>query len=480
MTAGEARMSARRVVLIIILVTAAARIVIAAVNGLGIDEAYSVGNARILSLAYVDHPPLHMWIVWLAAWVAGSEAALVVRLPFITLFAGSTWLMYRLGRVLHGEQAGLWAAVWLNVVPVFSLVHAGGVLPDGPLIFFLLATANVLAGIFFGRSPRPTVAWLGAGTLAGLALLSKYNAIFLCLGTFAFLLTVPRHRHWLATPGPWLALLAALIVSSPAIVWNLQHGMAGFAFQGGRVAAGANGGNALGQIGGQALYLSPWLFVPFAIALVRSLIRGPEDEKDWFLAMLAVGPIAVFTLIAIWSPGLPHWPMPGWLFALALPPLTTRPPFLRGFAIASGAILGVVALGFRGARIRPRPCAVDASALADVRPDSGAGRLEGAAGGSRRTRTARTGHVRGGTALARGRQGKLRARARGARVLPLCRAASFPLPRRPPRREWERCGPRVARLGKRRLAAAAGGKLRQRGAARSGRDYPPRRTGSYP
>jgi hypothetical protein len=152
--------------------------------------------------------------------------------------------------------------------------------------------------------------------------------------------------NWLATPGPWLALLAALIVSSPAIVWNLQHGMAGFAFQGGRVAAGANGGNALGQIGGQALYLSPWLFVPFAIALVRSLIRGPEDEKDWFLAMLAVGPIAVFTLIAIWSPGLPHWPMPGWLFALALPPLTTRPPFLRGFAIASGAILGVVALGF--------------------------------------------------------------------------------------------------------------------------------------
>jgi hypothetical protein len=144
-------MSVRRVVLVIILATAAARIVLAVVNGLGVDEAYSVGNARILSLGYIDHPPLHMWIAGLAMRLAGSEGALVVRLPFIALFAGSTWLMYRLGRVLHGERAGLWAAVWLNLAPVFSLVHAGGVLPDGPLIFCLLASANVVAGILFGE-----------------------------------------------------------------------------------------------------------------------------------------------------------------------------------------------------------------------------------------------------------------------------------------------------------------------------------------
>ena len=338
--------SPARVLILLIVTTAAARIVIAAVNGLGIDEAYSVGNARILSLAYVDHPPLHLWIAGLAARLAGSEAALVVRLPFIALFAGSTWLMFRLGRVLYGEEAGLWAAIWLNLAPVFGIVHAGGVLPDGPLIFFLLAAANVLADICFTRTARPMLAWPGVGVLAGLALLSKYSAVFFCLGTFVYLLTVPRQRPWLATAGPWLALLAAALVFSPAIVWNAEHGLASFAFQGNRAAAGAGGGNVLRQIGGQMLYLSPWLFVPFAIALVRSLVRGPRDERAWFLAMLAIGPIAVFTTIAIWSPGLPHWPMPGWLFALALPPLTPRRAFLRAFAAAAGVVSGLVALAF--------------------------------------------------------------------------------------------------------------------------------------
>jgi hypothetical protein len=106
------------------------------------------------------------------------------------------------------------------------------------------------------------------------------------------------------------------------------------------------GGNLLVEIAGQALYLSPWLFIPVAIALVRALIRGPKVERDWFLALLAIGPIAVFTLLAIWSPGQPHWPMPGWLFALALPPLSAEPAFIRRFAIVSGAIVGAMALVF--------------------------------------------------------------------------------------------------------------------------------------
>ena len=65
--------------------------------GLGVDESYMVASGRVLSLGYYDHPPAAWWLSWGAAHLFGSEAPIVVRLPFIALFALSTWLMYRLG-----------------------------------------------------------------------------------------------------------------------------------------------------------------------------------------------------------------------------------------------------------------------------------------------------------------------------------------------------------------------------------------------
>src|SRR3972149_5556328 len=135
----EDAMSAGRAVLLIFVVATIVRLILAGSVGLGVDESYMVGNARVLSLSYVDHPPLHVWLAGLAARLFGTESAFAVRLPFVLLFAGSTWLMFRLTSDLFGATAGLFAALAFNLVPVFSLAHASWVLPDGPLIFFLLA-----------------------------------------------------------------------------------------------------------------------------------------------------------------------------------------------------------------------------------------------------------------------------------------------------------------------------------------------------
>src|SRR6201986_4018638 len=81
--------------------------------GLGVDESYMVASGRVLSLGYFDHPPASWWLSWGEAHLFGSEAPIFVRLPFIALFALSTWLMYRLG--------GFWAALLLNLSPVFGV-----------------------------------------------------------------------------------------------------------------------------------------------------------------------------------------------------------------------------------------------------------------------------------------------------------------------------------------------------------------------
>src|SRR5215468_8917570 len=78
----------------LIVVTTALRLAFGASLGLGVDESYMVATGRVLSIGYFDHPPAAWWLSLGAAHLFGTEAALVVRLPFIALFALSTWLMY--------------------------------------------------------------------------------------------------------------------------------------------------------------------------------------------------------------------------------------------------------------------------------------------------------------------------------------------------------------------------------------------------
>jgi hypothetical protein len=311
----------RSVVILVLAAGAMLRFLLAESTGLGVDESYAVAVARQLSLSYFDHPPLHFWLAGIVARLAHSESGEVVRFPFVVCFAGTTWLMYRLGARFFGEHAGALAAVLLNVSAVFSVTTGGWVLPDGPLMFFMLASVSVLADVLFdGTSPvlprSPTARWMLAGVFAGLAMLSKYHGVFVLAGTFLFLVTSAPHRKWLARPGPYLGTLVACALFTPVLIWNGEHGWVSFLFQGGR-AVGKGGlhlGSMLASIGGQAAYVLPWIWVPLVVVLWGALRTGPRDPARWFFLCLGIGPIAAFTLIAMrGDPGLPHWEAPGYL-----------------------------------------------------------------------------------------------------------------------------------------------------------------------
>src|SRR6516225_10498256 len=120
-------------VAVLVLATFFARILLASALGLGVDESYMVAAGRKLQLSYFDHPPIAWWMTWGIAHLTGSENAFVVRLPFIALFALTTSLMYRVTAALFDPEAGLWAAVVLNMAPALGITAGSWVLPDGPL-----------------------------------------------------------------------------------------------------------------------------------------------------------------------------------------------------------------------------------------------------------------------------------------------------------------------------------------------------------
>jgi 4-amino-4-deoxy-L-arabinose transferase-like glycosyltransferase len=340
-----------RVALAIIAGFFVARLVFAFSLGLGIDESYTLAIARLLSLSYFDHPPLHQWIVHFTALAAGENV--VARLPFIAMFSATGWISYRLTCELFGPRAAVIGLFALNVTPFFFASAGTWIVPDGPLLLALAIAALAAARLFFMRPPENASArrlWLLVGVGLGLAGLSKYSAVMSAGGLAAFVLISPGQRRWLKHPAPYVAAILALAMIAPVILWNARHGWTSFEFQGARGAPGdkLRPAQVLAMAFGEVAFLSPWIFVPLVAALVVAL-RHWRDERRMFLLCLSLPPIVLFTMTPLWGGrGLPHWAMPGWFFTYALMGAWLSESgvsvgALRRWAFLSSALLAAIA-----------------------------------------------------------------------------------------------------------------------------------------
>ena len=306
----------------LIIVSAALRLMWAASLGPGNDEAYHYLFTVYPDWSYFDHPP--MLAVVEAAGIAlagGSVSPLSLRLGFIALFAGSTWLMARLASRFYGERAGILAAFALNVTAYHSGAAGVFALPDGPLLFFWLLTLDRLAvalqvsGKSAGSSSLGAWAWVGVAW--GGALLSKYHAAFLPAGALLYLAVEPSARNWVRRPGPYLACVIGILVFAPVIIWNATHHWASFAFQGSRA---VGSGFRLDTLGAAiilpAIYLFPWIWARLISVLIgrgRKILDDATPAADKFLVCEAITPLSVFLIVSCTRPVLPHWTLVGFL-----------------------------------------------------------------------------------------------------------------------------------------------------------------------
>jgi hypothetical protein len=185
-------------------------------------------------------------------------------------------------------------------------------------------------------------------------MLSKYHAVFLPAGTVLLLALHRPLRHWLAKPGPYLAVALGLLVFSPVILWNATHGWVSFLFQGGRAVGGLVlrpdylATALVAQIG----YAFPWIWIPLVLLLVRGSRNWSRLDSlhDRLGLCLAIVPVGVFTAVACFRPVLPHWGLIGLVSLFpALGRLwhekaLERPDSTRRW-LAAGAMFTVLLLG---------------------------------------------------------------------------------------------------------------------------------------
>ena len=249
------------------------------------DEAYYWMWGQHPSWSYFDHPPLNGWLQGVVAAIFGWSNLSVRLTSWLTLI-GTLWILWLWSARLAPDDREGWfwhsAAIYLTIPVVFLM--SSFAFHDHLLMFFAVASIYAFHG-FVSDWEDGVSSWRKlyiAAALLGLAVLTKYNGVFLGLGYAIYVLARPKLRGLLLTPHLWLAALLAIAMQAPVIYWNLGHDAASLRYHlldRSNVAWGTPRFDyLLSYIGTTLVLASPILLV--AAARIPFLRRGSVEERQ--------------------------------------------------------------------------------------------------------------------------------------------------------------------------------------------------------
>lgn len=284
-------------VLLFIAAVTLVRLFVAAQTGLVRDEGYYALWSTALSAGYLDHPPMIAWMIALGRAVLGESEAGVRLLPVLAT-AVTSLAIYRAGALLLDLRSAAVAVVWFAVTVAAGLLFIAA--PDAPLVMFWALSIWAVAEFVASRKANW---WLAAGLFVGLALLSKYTAVFLGAGLVLYVLSSRARWAWLRHWQVWASGGIAIIVFLPNLIWNAQHGWLSFTFQGRRLENygldfGSMRANLEDLVTGQVLATGLILFVFVVIGtIVFAFSRRLWTDEGLALPILSSLPIVGYFIV---------------------------------------------------------------------------------------------------------------------------------------------------------------------------------------
>ena len=307
------------------------------------DELYYLVCAQHPAAGYVDQPPLSIWILGLVRAVLGDSLIAIRLLPALA-GAATVFLTGRIARELGGGRfAQSFAALAALVVPVFIGTDHYYSMNTFDILLWTLAALLALRALTAG-TPR---LWLLLGVVLGLGLLNKISVMWLGAGLIAGILASPSRRV-LLTRWPWLAAGIAVLLFSPHLLWQVQHGWPTLEFMRNATGRKMAAVSAAGFVAAQVLAMNPVTLPLWLAGLVWLLFaRAARSARALGVMYLAV---AVFLIAGGRSRTSYLAPAYVALFAagaLVLERATAgRARAMRAAAVAVVLVMGAVALPF--------------------------------------------------------------------------------------------------------------------------------------
>ena len=317
-------------------------------------------------------------VIWTThPWWGGSSGCLphllgqsefAVRLGAILCWLITAYYTYKLSYAVCGKQIARRSLLLVTILPFYF--STGLVMtPDAPLI---ACWAGALYYLYRSLIEEHRAAWLGVGIFIGLGMLSKYSIALLGFAALAYMLVNQRSRKWLLRPEPYLALLLAVLLFSPVLIWNAEHQWVSFLFQSTRRVTGGFDFDLPDLIGSVLFLLTP-VGLLTAIATItsrKSFLSESANTRSRlnyrFLLTLTLLPLSVFVFFSLFMGTKMNWTGPTWLGIIPFMAIFTLPNYrgpagklpsyaTRGWPgtiivvlILYGAALHYSALGFPG------------------------------------------------------------------------------------------------------------------------------------
>lgn len=172
-----------------------------------------------LELGYWKHPPLPTWLIAAPIRLIGFSVYWTYALA-AACFVGTAFFTWRITQRLFGQQAAMYAVLLIGLHIGFSWRAQ---LYNHNTVLILFSAATVWATVRALDSGRK-LAWMGVGGLAGLAMLSKYQALVPLLGIVLALYLGGWLKQASVRWGIAIAGATALVVFAPHVVWIATGG----------------------------------------------------------------------------------------------------------------------------------------------------------------------------------------------------------------------------------------------------------------
>jgi 4-amino-4-deoxy-L-arabinose transferase-like glycosyltransferase len=263
-----------------------------------------------LAWGYYSKPPMVAWLI-AGSTAVGGDAEAWVRLPAALVHGVAALAIYGAGARLYGPWTGLLAAALYSLMPGVQL-SAGVITTDAPLLMFLSLALLAYTVVQQAPSRRARLAGaLGLGAALGLALLSKYAALYFVIGlALHALLSGEARRRW-TWPAAGAALAGLVGIVAPNLLWNASHGFSTVS----HTAANANWGESrlfnpgelAGFLGEQFAVFGPAPFAALAAGVALIVVRRRLRSEDLGLLVLVLTPLLVVAAQAFISRAHANW-----------------------------------------------------------------------------------------------------------------------------------------------------------------------------
>jgi 4-amino-4-deoxy-L-arabinose transferase-like glycosyltransferase len=301
-------MSKTRAVWIFIVALTLVRLSMLGSTDLEFDEAHYWMWSERLAPGYFSKGPGIAFIIRASTALFGATE-FGVRFWSPLLAAGTSLLLFYLGKRLFNENAGLWSVIAFNVTPIFN-IGAFVMTTDGLSIFFWIA-AMFTFWLAIEKSPRFSFWWPLTGLMIGLGFLSRFTNAFEIVCVLFILGFAPRLRQEFKHPGLYSLLGMFVVCTIPPIIWNAQHAWVTVLHLRTRGSLTENVGfrplEPLKFFGEHFLFYSPLLFGALVWAVIASWRRVNQQFKILFLFWFGLPVFAFYFLLSLNHVATPNW-----------------------------------------------------------------------------------------------------------------------------------------------------------------------------